>query len=85
MTAQSALATATKTLEGRILTVRILKDNHSRDGWIAKTKKGKVCFIDNLGEVINILQPGQIWNATITRHKPTFLAITLDLKAKNSI
>lgn len=57
--------------------IRIVKDTTSRDGWIGRTRKGQVCFIDNLDTQIDKLVAGQQWNARIVRHRPTFIAVEL--------
>ena len=58
-------------------TVRILRDTKSQDGWIGRTSKGKVCFIYNLDDKVEQIQPGQTWKATIALHKPTYIGVHL--------
>ena len=60
--------------------VRIVKDNKSNDGWIARTMNGKVCFIENLGEEISKLTAGQIWQSTITKKEKKYLMIKLEFR-----
>ena len=59
------------------ITVRIVRDINHSDGWIAKTAKGKVCFLDNLNHKIHQVQAGDRWTAKIVREQPNFLAINL--------
>lgn len=60
--------------------VRIVKDNKSNDGWIARTREGKVCFIENLGRVIDKLSAGQVWQASIIGTTKTYHLINLEFK-----
>ena len=60
--------------------VRIIKDKKSNDGWIARTREGKVCFIENLGTEIDKLAAGQMWQATITKKEKKYLMISLEFR-----
>jgi len=57
--------------------VRILRDTQSKDGWIARTQSHKVCFIHNIGELIQQLTPGQIWEYKEITDRPTYKVIEL--------
>ena len=62
--------------------VRIVKDKKSNDGWIARTKEGKVCFIENLGEEISKLAAGQMWQSTVTKKEKRYCMIRLEFRLK---
>ena len=60
--------------------VRIVRSRKANDGWIARTREGKVCFIENLGEEISKLEAGQTWQSTITKKEKKYYMIKLEFK-----
>ena len=66
------------TSDNEIISVRIIRDNSNKSGWISRDiKTQKVCFIDNLDDCILELNPGAIWNAEVLVTRDRYQAVKL--------
>jgi hypothetical protein len=57
--------------------VRIVRDKHSQDGYIAKTRSNRVCFIRNITDKIESLAAGQLWDYKIVSEQARYSVINL--------
>lgn len=64
--------------------VRILRDYANRDGWSIRTiPDNDLGFITNLSQVIEQLDPGQIWEATLLDDNSKYKIFNLDTIARD--
>lgn len=59
-------------------TVRIIRDSNNKDGWVVRIlASSKVGFIRNIDSVIEQLNPGQLWEATLIEERDKYAIIDL--------
>jgi hypothetical protein len=64
------------------ISIRILRDSKSKDGWIAKDSQGQICFLANLDQIIAQLEPGQLWQALVIETAEKFKIVQADYLLK---